>query len=41
LTAFEVIAVERGVGMRLRDLVSGEEFDVQEKRGTEDLVVSL
>ena len=37
LTAFEVIAVERGVGMRLRDLVSGEEFDVREKRGTQDL----
>ncbi|MEW5718652.1 MAG: SEC-C metal-binding domain-containing protein [Chloroflexota bacterium] len=37
LTAFEVIAVEQGVGMRLRDLVSGEEFDVREKRGTQDL----
>jgi len=37
LTAFEVIAVEPGVGMRLRDLVSGEEFDVREKRGTQDL----
>lgn len=37
LTAFEVIAVERGVSMRLRDLVSGEEFDVREKRGTQDL----
>jgi SEC-C motif len=37
LTAFEVLAVERGVGMRLRDLVSGEEFDVREKRGTQDL----
>ena len=37
LTAFEVIAVEQGVGMRLRDLVSGEEFDVREKHGTQDL----
>jgi tetratricopeptide (TPR) repeat protein len=37
LTAFEVLAVERGRGMRLRDLVSGEEFDVREKRGTQDL----
>jgi len=37
LTAFEVIAVEQGVGMRLRDLVSGEEFEVREKRGTQDL----
>lgn len=37
LAAFEVIALERGVGMRLRDLVSGEEFDVREKRGTQDL----
>jgi hypothetical protein len=37
LTAFEVIAVEREVGMRLRDLVSGEEFDVQERLGTRDL----
>jgi len=37
LTAFEVIAVEQGVGMCLRDLVSGEEFDVREKRGTQDL----
>jgi hypothetical protein len=37
LTAFEVIAIEQGVGMRLRDLVSGEEFDVREKRGTQDL----
>jgi len=37
LTAFEVIAVEQGVGMRVRDLVSGEEFDVREKRGTQDL----
>ena len=37
MTAFEVLAVERGVGMRIRDLVSGEEFDVREKRGTQDL----
>lgn len=36
-TAFEVIAVERGVGARLSDLVSGEEFDVVEQRGTQDL----
>jgi len=37
LTAFEVSAVERGVGMRLCDLLSGEKFDVREKRGTQDL----
>lgn len=37
MTAFEVIAVEHGVGMRIRDVVSGEEFDVREKRGTRDL----
>ncbi|MBI3913384.1 MAG: SEC-C domain-containing protein [Chloroflexi bacterium] len=35
LTAFEVIELERGSGMRVRDLVSGEEFDVRERRGTE------
>jgi len=37
LTAFEVLAVEQGVGMRLRDLISGEEFEVREKHGTQDL----
>lgn len=36
-TAFEVIAVDHGVGMRLRDLVTGEEFDTLEKRLTQDL----
>lgn len=34
---YEVTEVRRGEGMRLRDLLSGEEFDVRAVRGTEQV----
>jgi tetratricopeptide (TPR) repeat protein len=34
---YEIIDVRRGEGMRLRDLITGEEFDVREKRATEQV----
>lgn len=35
--AFEVLDVQRDQGLRVRDLVSGEEFDVREKRGSQSV----
>lgn len=32
---YEILEVRRGEGLRLRDLVSGDEYDVREKRGSE------
>jgi SEC-C motif len=37
LAPYEVIELRPGEGMRLRDLISGEEVDVREKRGTEQV----